>query len=149
MHENSLVFTDLLKDLESILSTNENFMIGPWLESAKALSTNEQEKKQYEFNARNQITLWGPDGEILDYAGKQWSGLISSYYIPRWKMFFKHLELSLISGKKFNKHRFIQDFLGKIGKPFCRDTANYPLIASGDPVDVAINLFQKWNKVIL
>merc|ERR1712130_772791 len=31
LHENSLVFTDLLKDLELILSSNENFMLGPWL----------------------------------------------------------------------------------------------------------------------
>lgn len=30
--------------------------------------------KLYEYNARNQITLWGPNGEIIDYANKQWSG---------------------------------------------------------------------------
>ena len=69
LHENGLVFIDLLKDIEEILSTNKNFLLGPWLESAKALATNEEEKKIYEFNARNQITLWGPNGEILDYAG--------------------------------------------------------------------------------
>lgn len=28
----------------------------------------------YEYNARNQITLWGPYGEIMNYAIKQWSG---------------------------------------------------------------------------
>ena len=69
LHENGLVFIDLLKDMEEILSTNKNFLLGPWLESAKALATNDEEKKIYEFNARNQITLWGPNGEILDYAG--------------------------------------------------------------------------------
>ena len=69
LHENGLVFIDLLKDIEEILSTNKNFLLGPWLESAKALATNDEEKKIYEFNARNQITLWGPNGEILDYAG--------------------------------------------------------------------------------
>ena len=74
IHENSEVFIDLLKDLEKILRSNKNFLLGPWLESAKSLSTNEEDKKNYEFNARNQITLWGPEGEILDYAGKQWSG---------------------------------------------------------------------------
>ncbi|KAI7474971.1 hypothetical protein KC351_g10358 [Hortaea werneckii] len=41
----------------------------------------------YEYNARNQITLWGPRGEISDYASKQWGGLIGSYYLPRWEMF--------------------------------------------------------------
>ena len=74
IHENSEVFIDLLEDLEKILRTNKNFLLGPWLESSKSLSTNEEDKKNYEFNARNQITLWGPEGEILDYAGKQWLG---------------------------------------------------------------------------
>lgn len=37
-----------------------------------------QEKKLYEYNARNQITLWGPRGEIVDYANKQWAGMFMS-----------------------------------------------------------------------
>ncbi|RMZ10805.1 hypothetical protein D0862_03116 [Hortaea werneckii] len=41
----------------------------------------------YEYNARNQITLWGPRGEISDYGSKQWGGLIGSYYLPRWERF--------------------------------------------------------------
>ena len=31
LHEYSLVFLDLLKDLDQILQTNENFMLGPWI----------------------------------------------------------------------------------------------------------------------
>ena len=38
-----------------------------------------QEKQMYEYNARNQITLWGPRGEIVDYANKQWAGMFISY----------------------------------------------------------------------
>ena len=40
-----------------------------YLESAKKLGRTGVEKRNYEMNARNQITLWGPDGQILDYAG--------------------------------------------------------------------------------
>ena len=81
LHENGLVFIDLLKDMEEILSTNKNFLLGPWLESAKALATNDEEKKIYEFNARNQITLWGPNGEILDYAGNYHQFKIQTTYV--------------------------------------------------------------------
>ena len=70
VHEYGLVFIDLMKDLDRILGTNKNFMLGPWLESAKATSTSDKEMANFEFNARNQITLWGPDGQILDYAGE-------------------------------------------------------------------------------
>ena len=45
-----------------------------------------QDAALYEFNARNQLTLWGPDGQIMDYAGKQWAGLVADYYIPRWQV---------------------------------------------------------------
>ena len=123
-------------------------MLGPWLEAAKALATNEEEARLYEFNARNQITLWGPDGQILDYGGKQWSGLMEDYYIPRWKMFFKHLEASIINGRKFNKERFIHDFLVRIGKPFGSSTKLYPIDAKGNPVKIASELFRKWSQVI-
>ena len=74
---------------------------------AKALGTTDAEKALYEYNARNQgsicratqhhlaissnllkivlfqLTLWGPNGQILDYAAKQWSGLFRAYYTPR------------------------------------------------------------------
>ena len=149
LHENGLVFIDLLKDMEMILSTNEHFLLGPWLESAKALATNEKEKKLYEFNARNQITLWGPDGEILDYAGKQWSGMFSAYYIPRWKLFFKHLETCLIDGRKFNKDRFRRDFIKKIGKPFGNQRNKFPVSPSGDTIDIATSLHKKWSQIPL
>ena len=63
------------------LATNRYFLLGVWLEDAKAIPVGDQDTKEvselYEFNARNQITLWGPNGEILDYATKQWSGILS------------------------------------------------------------------------
>jgi hypothetical protein len=31
-------------------------------------------------------TMWGPRGEIADYASKQWNGLLADYYLPRWKV---------------------------------------------------------------
>ena len=40
-------------------------MMRSWLDDTsvlQALATTEDESRQFEFNARNQITLWGPDG---------------------------------------------------------------------------------------
>ena len=55
---------DLLGDLDMVLGSDDHFLLGTWLESAKALATNDAERKLYEYNARNQITLWGPDGNV-------------------------------------------------------------------------------------
>jgi alpha-N-acetylglucosaminidase len=38
-------FLELLSDLDTLLSSNEGFLLGPWLEDAKALSTTEADKK--------------------------------------------------------------------------------------------------------
>ncbi|KAJ5621454.1 hypothetical protein N7528_006237 [Penicillium herquei] len=84
---------ELLTDLDSVLSTNENFRFSTWIDSALAWAQGNGSQAAYlEYNARNQITLWGPRGEITDYASKQWGGLLSSYYVPRWKIFIAYLE---------------------------------------------------------
>jgi len=145
LHENGLVFTDLLKDMNKVLATNKNFLLGPWLESAKALATNKQEARLYEFNARNQITLWGPDGQILDYGGKQWAGLVEDYYIPRWKLFFKALENCILTGTKFDKKKFKSNFLSQLGRPFCDQQDSYPVKSTGDTIETARQMFSKWG----
>ena len=42
---------------EELLSTDSRFMLGPWLEMAKALGRNDEEKALYEYNARNQVSI--------------------------------------------------------------------------------------------
>jgi len=82
----------LLIDIDSVLLTNENFRLSTWIGSARAWAGGDQEQASFfEYNARNQITLWGPNGEISDYAAKQWGGLVSSYYVPRWRIFVEYL----------------------------------------------------------
>jgi alpha-N-acetylglucosaminidase len=88
-------FLDLLTDLDALLGTHNDFLLGNFIESAKALASNDAERKQFEFNARNQITLWGPSGQIVDYATKQWNGIFEDYYRPRWSLFFGQLRNSL------------------------------------------------------
>ncbi|KAJ5749368.1 uncharacterized protein N7511_011064 [Penicillium nucicola] len=83
----------LLTDLDSVLLTNKNFRLSTWIDAARAWAHgNTSQAAMFEYNARNQITLWGPNGEISDYASKQWSGLVSSYYLPRWRLFVEYLK---------------------------------------------------------
>jgi alpha-N-acetylglucosaminidase len=83
--------TSLLTTLDSVLLTNSAFSLSSWLSAARAASTNTTLQSFYEYNARNQITLWGPSGEISDYASKSWGGLLTGYYVPRWQMFVEYL----------------------------------------------------------
>jgi alpha-N-acetylglucosaminidase len=89
----STALFSLLKTLDTVLSTNPHFSLSTWLEAAeKSASTQNNTIKEYFlYNARNQITLWGPTGEIDSYASKSWGGLVETFYLPRWSIFVDYL----------------------------------------------------------
>lgn len=94
---------ELVADLDRVLMTNENFQLSRWTDAARSWANNNASYAAYlEYNARNQITLWGPKGEINDYASKQWGGLVGEYYSKRWAMFIQYLENSKGNGTVYN-----------------------------------------------
>lgn len=125
-------FLDLLNDMDALLGTHNDFLLGNFLESAKAMGLSDDERKQLEFNARNQITLWGPSGQIVDYATKQWNGIVKDYYMPRWKLFFEQLAASLQQNAPFNQSKFQEDVLQRVEHPFNVDSKVYPTEPEGE-----------------
>ena len=63
-------------------------------------------------------------------------------------MFFKSLEESLVTGRKFHEEKFRKKFLDKIGKPFCEDRSKYPVTPTGDTVGIASKLYRKWSRIL-
>ncbi|XP_073224933.1 alpha-N-acetylglucosaminidase-like, partial [Cicer arietinum] len=99
-------FLDLVEDLDALLACHDGFLLGPWLESAKQQAQNEEQKRQFEWNARTQITMWfdNTDEEaslLHDYGNKYWSGLLHDYYGPRAAIYFKYLIEKLEKGEDF------------------------------------------------
>ncbi|KAI1357309.1 glycoside hydrolase family 89 protein [Xylaria arbuscula] len=88
--------TQLLFTLDRVLATDENFRLSTWIRDARA-SVNTSDRNHaaiadfLEYQARNQVTLWGPTGQISDYASRSWSGLVATYYLPRWQKFVDYL----------------------------------------------------------
>uniref|UniRef100_A0A0A1X1A1 Alpha-N-acetylglucosaminidase n=1 Tax=Zeugodacus cucurbitae TaxID=28588 RepID=A0A0A1X1A1_ZEUCU len=136
---------EALNDLETILATNMEFSLSRWLEAAKILGRTPVEKQLYEMNARNQITAWGPNGQIVDYATKQWSGIVIDYYRPRWVLFLKMLQKSLEHNEKFNEEAFKRTVSEEIENPFSISTKVYPTEPVGDTLTVAKQIFHKWT----
>lgn len=89
----SVKMLGLLTDLDCILSTRPEFMVGTWLNSAKRMAKTDYEQELYEKNARAIITYWGqdkPNTSLRDYAHKEWGGLVNDVYLPRWSAFFEY-----------------------------------------------------------
>ncbi|KAH8249639.1 hypothetical protein KR032_011040 [Drosophila birchii] len=135
----------LFDDMELILASSRNFLLGNWLEQAKGVAPDAEDLRNFEFNARNQITAWGPDGQILDYACKQWSGLVRDYYRPRWKLFLEDVTVALHSQRPFNGTAFKEKVLQKIELPFSNKSDIYPVDPVGQTWLISQNLFETWK----
>lgn len=134
---------DLLPELDRLLSSDGHFLLGVWLEQARSLGLDEQEAQLYDLNARNQITLWGPDGNILDYASKEWAGLIEDYYSQRWGLFVNTLVECLDRGRPFRPDAFSQAVF-QVEKGFVYNQRKYPSKPSGDTYAIVRRIFLKY-----
>ncbi|KAG3120134.1 Alpha-N-acetylglucosaminidase [Phytophthora idaei] len=100
-----------IEQLDEILATNDDFLLGNWITDARALAeeieTMESSNLQnyFEYEARNQVTRWGDNNNeaIHDYAGKEWAGLVKGYYLPRWRMWLGEVCQSYTQGRQMNK----------------------------------------------
>ena len=64
-----------------LLSTNESFMLGPWLDRVPAWASSLGERARLEYDARSILTTWGgrtaSEAGLHDYGNKDWAGLTS------------------------------------------------------------------------
>jgi alpha-N-acetylglucosaminidase len=101
--------TKLLLSLDLVLSSNRNFRLSTWLSAARSSAPSPAYVDSFEYEARNQITLWGPSGQLIDYASKAWSGLMKTYHLKRWQMFVEYLTVT--EPDKYNQTEFEQQLL--------------------------------------
>lgn len=84
-------FRRLMLGLDELLASVPEYQMSRWIDMARAWGSTPAEKNLMEWNARMQVTIWG--GPILhDYACKEWSGLVSDFYLPRWERFLDAAE---------------------------------------------------------
>ncbi|XP_044936646.1 alpha-N-acetylglucosaminidase isoform X2 [Mustela putorius furo] len=143
MRAAGILVYELLPALDGVLASDSRFLLGTWLEQARAVAVSETDARFYEQNGRYQLTLWGPEGNILDYANKQLAGLVAGYYAPRWELFMQMLVESLVQGRPFQQHHFEENAF-QLEQSFVFSTQRYPSQPQGDTVDLAKKLFLKY-----
>lgn len=87
-------FLELLRDCDTLLGCREEFRFDRWLSDARKWGRTPAEQDYYEWNARLQLTLWGPVSRpepLFDYCCREWNGLTLEYHGTRWSMFFDFL----------------------------------------------------------
>ncbi|KAL5827350.1 hypothetical protein ACOSQ3_019193 [Xanthoceras sorbifolium] len=148
LNHHSQKFLQIIKDIDVLLASDDNFLLGTWLESAKKLAVNPSEKRQYEWNARTQVTMWYDTNKTMqsqlhDYANKFWSGLLEDYYLPRALTYFSHLSNSLRDNEKFKLEEWRKEWIS-FSNNWQAATDLYTVKATGDALAISKALYGKY-----
>jgi alpha-N-acetylglucosaminidase len=117
---------------DHLLASNPYFLLGRWLSYVPAWASTPAELGRLNYDARSILTTWGDHhasdtGGLHEYGNRDWAGLTSDYYLPRWRMYFDSLDTSLDTGhapKPIDWYAF--------GDQWNRRQTAYPSTAQGD-----------------
>ena len=144
----SSVMLEIADDLDRLLATNSYFLLGKWIEGARAWGDTPEEADAMETNARNLITSWNGTGSRLnDYARRTWNGMVGSYYKTRWEMFFLAVNATLDEGATWDEaHRqaYIEEVNAFEISWWRERIGSYPSRPVGNSKKVATELYKKY-----
>jgi alpha-N-acetylglucosaminidase len=133
---------ETLADMDRLLACNRTFSLKDWNEEARTWGETPEEKDYYEENARTIISYWGGAGILTDYAARQWSGMVSSYYGYRWQQFVDKAIEDVEKGIPFCQESFdrsMRTFELEWARPAY--SISYP--EAGDPVSTGKSIARK------
>ncbi|KAI3870694.1 hypothetical protein MKW92_003699 [Papaver armeniacum] len=141
-------FLDIVNDMDTLLACHHGFLLGPWLESSKNLAQNPEQEKQFEWNARTQITMWFDNtmkeaSLLRDYGNKYWSGLLRDYYGPRAAIYFRYLLESLENGQGFSLNEWRKEWI-KLTNDWQNSRNIYPVKSTGDALNTSRWIYDKY-----
>lgn len=129
----------LLGDLDALLASDTNFLMGHWVADARAWGAgNASWADDLEEEARNQVTVWGVVGsDVSDYAAKNgWSGLVARYYGSRWDLHTQYVLAAAASGQPVNWTAYGND-LAALEAGWLQDRTPFPTTPSGNALAAA------------
>jgi alpha-N-acetylglucosaminidase len=139
-------FIELMSDMDLLLNTRSEFLLGKWINEARACGTNENEKNLYELNARNLITLWGDkESELSEYSNRQWAGLVKDYYKPRWVAYFSYIRNKITYGARMETDDFEKNIKNWEWNWVNSNDQKYSDKPIGDPIKISNQLFKKYQ----
>jgi alpha-N-acetylglucosaminidase len=142
-------FLQLMDDLDALLATRKDFLLGRWIGDARRCGSSAAEKDLYEKNARDLITLWGDkESGLHEYSCRQWAGLIKDFYKPRWEQYFVYLRHKMELGARMETTDFEQTIKAWEWKWVTATGANYDEQPKGDPIEMAKSLYKKYASLI-
>jgi alpha-N-acetylglucosaminidase len=137
-------FLSLSHKLEKLMGTREEFLFGKWIKESRKHAFNPEEAELYEWNARAIITKWG--GRVLyGYAIKDWSGLYSSYYLPKWEKLFAEMRIEITGSDKLDYEKFTKEIIVWEDNWISNHEDNLISVPTGNSVILAKELWEEYG----
>ncbi|MFH8605938.1 alpha-N-acetylglucosaminidase [Streptomyces sp. NPDC018029] len=129
----SKLWLRLMRLSDDVTGTHPAFLLGPWVEDARRMGTNDAERAEFERTAKVLITVWGDRatsdaGRLHDYGNREWHGLMGDFYVPRWQKWLDELADTLAAGRPAKPVDWFA-----FEEPWTRERKDYPLRPIGTP----------------
>lgn len=137
-HARAAVWLHSMAMEDHLLGTNRYFLLGRWLSYVPAWAHSPADLQRIEYDAHSILTTWGDrtaSEDLHEYGNRDWAGLVSGYYAPRWKFFFDSLDTALATGavpKTIDWYAF--------GDAWNRSPTQYATEPTGDPYRASMDI---------
>lgn len=139
---------ELMYDIDTLLATEKNSLLGKWLHDAQAFGINDIEKEYYATDARRIITTWGgKDRGLNDYANRSIAGLMKDFYAIRWKIFIDDAIASVKNGTEFDVKANMEK-VNEFAWQWTSKTKDYNPKPIGNTLKISKKLFKKYSNKI-
>jgi alpha-N-acetylglucosaminidase len=140
-------YLTLFDDMNSLLITRKEFMVGPWIEMFRRWGTDEQQKRKLEQEAKTYISTWAgkaysEEGQLHDYAFREWAGMMTDLYKARHETYFA--ELRKMTNPDVEPVIDWYDF----DYAWITSSGNYPVEPVGRTVDICKILYDRYRNQI-
>ena len=135
----------LIVDMDRLMATRKEFLVGKWIADARRWGKTPAEKAYCEQAARELITTWTLPETHVDYASREWAGLIRDVYLPRWTIWVKALDAGVKKKWKINE-KAIRNEIRKSDTAWVKANKVYPAEPVGDPVAISKELWKRYSK---
>lgn len=156
----------LQADANSLLCSDQSFSFGEWITMARRWGNTTEEMDFLETVARMQPTTWlpacdpttnprptgcGSTSGLMDYANKQWGGLVGAFYSERLKCYIGQAEEDFSNGQNVNTTAYYEK-LDMQSWQFQHDIGGrqFPLCWTpvGDPIYLSRLLIEKYWPIV-
>ena len=136
---------EIIADLNTLCATREEWLLGRWLADARAWGTTPTEQDLCERDARMLLTTWNDNvSNLNDYANREWAGLVSGFYLPRWQQFLTALYAAVDGNTTFNETT-VRTQIGAWELTWLNGHESHAGTPTGDTVAIAQALWTKYG----